>query len=136
MSILQTRIQNFSVDAVEFGGQTSSVTIKSKANGWRPIDSLVAEFDFTIDITAGQDLSAASLWQIAFTQAGQLVPIVLKPYGNLDAPTVDKPWVTTTAIVTMPEGDLIGGAPDASTTTRRTFAVTWDCDLPVLVTED
>lgn len=136
MSILTTRVTHFSVDGIEFGGQASAATIKSKANAWRPLNSLVADFDYTIDVTAGQDLSAASLWSVIFTQAGQLVPIVLKPYGNIDAPTADKPWVSTTAIVTQPEGDLIGGAQDASTTTRRTVSVTWDCDLPVLVTED
>ena len=134
MSILQTRATHFSVDGIEFGGQATAATIKSSANGWRPLDSLVAEFDYTIDITAGQDLGPDSLWSVVYTQAGQLVPIVLKPYGNADAPSEDKPWVSTTAIVMEPDGDFIGGAQEESTTTRRTFEVSWSCDRPVLIT--
>lgn len=139
MSIITTRVTNFEIQQdvvapVDFSNQASAATINSAANDWRPLGSLVAERDYTIDITAGQDLAADSLWHLIYTSAGQEVTVTLKPYGNSDAPSEAQPWVRVTAIVAEPDGALVGGAQAADTTTRRTLSVTWQCTRPVLVT--
>lgn len=134
MSILTTRVTHFEVDDVDFSCAATAATIKSAEGSWRPLCKASAEREYTIEIVAGQDLTADSLWHIAFTQADQEVEVVLKPYGNADAPTADKPWVTTTATVVEPDGDLVGGSQDGSVTTRRTTTLVWPCTRPVLVT--
>lgn len=133
-NILTSRVQSFTVGGIDFSGQAASASIQAKTGDFRPLGKPAPENDYTVEITAGQDLTTQSLWYLMFTQTNTQVEVILKPYGNDDAPTEDMPWVSTTAWVSEPSGDLVGGGAEASTTAKRTFAVSWVCSRPVLVT--
>lgn len=132
-NILTTRVQSFDIDGVDYSLEAASATIKGAPGDFRPLGAAAPDSEYSIEITAGQDLTAASLWQLAFSQANTEVPIVMRPYGNDDAPTALKPWVLTTATIAEPDGDLIGGGPETSTTKKRTSVFTWPCERPVIV---
>lgn len=134
-SILTSRIQSFLVDGTDYSGQSSSASIQSAPTGLRFLGRAAPENEYTINITAGQDLTVNSLWMLMYTRTDEQVPVILKPYGNDDAPSAEKPWVSVTAWIAEPSGgDLIGGDADTSTTTKRTFSVSWQCDRPILIT--
>lgn len=130
-NILTTRVQSFSIDDVDYSLQAASATIKGTPGDFRPLGAAAPDSEYSIEITAGQDLTAASLWHVAFTQANTEVLVMMRPYGNDDEPTALKPWVYTMASVAEPDGDLIGGGPETSTTKKRTFTITWPCERPV-----
>jgi hypothetical protein len=140
MAIITTRATKFLVGDTDFTGQASQATVQSAAGNSDFITFEAAAMggnrDYTISITAGQDLAASSLWYMTFSQTGEDVECILKPYGNADTPTVDEPWVSVTATITEPDGDWIGGKADPSTTARQTFDVSWSCTRPVLITSD
>lgn len=133
-SILTSRVQSFTVDGTDFSGQTASATVKGTPGSDRMLGEVAPSNDYTIEITAGQDLTVESLWTMMFTRTNEQVPIILKPYGNNDAPSESQPWVRINAWIAEPDGDLIGGDAETSTTTKRMFSVSWVCDRPVLVT--
>jgi len=133
-AILTSRVQSFTVDGTDFSGQTASATVKGTPGDDRFLNQAAPENEYTIEITAGQDLTVQSLWYLMFTRVNEQVPIVLKPYGNEDEPSETQPWVTVNAWVAEPDGDIIGGDAQTSTTTKRMFAVSWRCDRPALVT--
>ena len=130
-NILTTRVQSFDIDAVDYSLQAASATIKGTPGDFRPLGAAAPDSEYSIEITAGQDLTAASLWHLAFTQANTEVLVTMRPYGNDDAPTALKPWVYTIATIAEPDGDLIGGGPETSTTKKRTSVFTWPCERPV-----
>lgn len=138
MSIITTRATYFLVGDTDFSDSSSVATIASAAGASDFVSFQAARNggnrDYTLNITAGQDLAASSLWYMTYSQTGQDIDCILKPYGNDDAPSEDQPWVKTTATISEPNGDWIGGAADPSTTARQTFQVSWSCTRPVLVT--
>lgn len=130
-NILTTRVQSFDIDGTDYSLEAASATIKGTPGDFRPLGAAAPDSEYSIEITAGQDLTAASLWHMAFTQANTEVLVIMRPYGNDDAPTATKPWVTTIATIAEPDGDLIGGGPETSTTKKRTSVFTWPCERPV-----
>ena len=80
--------------------------------------------DYALEITAVQDAATASLWDKVWTAAGTEVPVTMVPYGNA-APTATEPHFDMTAIISEPDGTLLGGEADASATNRFTFEVEW-----------
>jgi len=133
-NILTTRAQSFTIDGTDFANQAASATIKGSPGKDRMLGEVAPENEYAIEITAGQDLTVQSLWYLMFTRVNEQVSVVLKPYGNDDEPSETQPWVSVNAWVAEPDGDLIGGAADTSTTTKRMFSVSWACDRPVLIT--
>lgn len=81
--------------------------------------------DYVLEFTAVQDAATASLWDEMWTNSGQEVAVTMCPYGN-DAPSVTEPQFTMTATVSDPDGNILGGDADASTTNRFTFDCKWD----------
>jgi len=80
--------------------------------------------DYTLEFTAVQDASNASLWDEVWTNAGGELDVTVVPYGN-EVPTVMEPHFTMTAVVSEPDGTLLGGEADASTTAKFTFECAW-----------
>jgi hypothetical protein len=90
--------------------------------------------EYRLQGTAVQDLVADTLWHMMFTAPGTEVDVVLAPYGNA-LPTPTQPHLTATVVVEEPEGDMVGGDADKSTTARMTWEINWPClARPVLVT--
>lgn len=79
---------------------------------------------YTLAMTMAQDAATASLWDMLWSAAGDTVACILKPYGNATAsPT--QPHYEFDAVVKEPDGDLLGGEADASTTAVFTTDVEW-----------
>jgi hypothetical protein len=90
--------------------------------------------EYRLEFTAVQDAASASLWRQVWDNAGDTVAFLLKPYGNAAA-SVGQPHFSGNATITEPDGDLLGGEANASTTARFTFDASWVCDAkPTLVT--
>jgi hypothetical protein len=90
--------------------------------------------DYALAITLKQDAAAGSLWRRIFDDAGEDVPYVVAPYGNV-APSVGEPHFTGTCTITEPDGDLLGGEANKSSTARMTVEVAFPClAKPVMVT--
>jgi len=80
--------------------------------------------DYALEFTAVQDASNASLWDEVWTNAGDELDVTMCPYGN-DVPSVAEPHFTMTAIISEPDGTILGGEADASSTAKFTFECTW-----------
>lgn len=90
--------------------------------------------EYRLQGTAVQDLVADTLWHLMFTAPGTEVDVVIAPYGNAVA-TPTQPHVTATCVVEEPDGDMLGGDADPSTTARMTWEINWPTlARPVLVT--
>lgn len=132
-NILTTRVQSFDIDGVDYSLEAAAASIKGTPGDFRPLGAAAPDSEYSIEITTGQDLTTASLWRMAYTQANTEVAIIMRPYGNDDAPTALKPWVYTLATIAEPDGDLIGGGPETSTTRKRTSVFTWPCERPQII---
>lgn len=90
--------------------------------------------DYALEFTAVQDASNASLWNEVWTNAGNEVDVNINPYGN-DIATAAEPHFTMTAVISEPDGTILGGEADASTTAKFTFECEWKLtDKPERVT--
>lgn len=79
---------------------------------------------YTLDLTFVQDAVVGSLWDQVWAHVGEDVPFVLRPYGNT-VPTPTEPHFTGTATIAEPDGELLGGEADVSTTAVMTVEVKW-----------
>lgn len=90
--------------------------------------------EYALEFEAVQDAVTGTLWDKVWTLAGTTVAGILKPYGNATA-SVSQPHYSFNATITEPDGDLIGGEADKSTTARQTFEARWVLDAkPTKVT--
>lgn len=90
--------------------------------------------EYRLDLTIVQDAETGSLWDKIWSAAGTTVPFSVNPYGN-EVPSTTQPHFSGNATITEPDGDLIGGEADASTTARFTVEVSWVLDAkPTKVT--
>lgn len=80
--------------------------------------------DYAVAGTCSQDADADSFWSYMFDAAGDEVDFVYKPYGNA-TPSLTEPHFTFTAVVKEPDGDLLGGDADASTTAVQATEFEW-----------
>ncbi len=80
--------------------------------------------EYSLLLVARQDLATASLWRLVWASAGTSVAVKVNPYGNTTA-TATEPHFTGNVTVTEPDGTLIGGEANSSTSARMTFEVTW-----------
>ncbi|MDF1705065.1 MAG: hypothetical protein P1U38_09850 [Aeromicrobium sp.] len=139
MAALGTRLLTLTVNAVEFTAQVSNVRIVSGE-----ADSDFVSFadaaaggarEYKLAFTAVQDPATGTLWDKVWTGAGTTVPFILKPAGGDTTPTPAQPHFTGNAVVTEPDGDLLGGEADASSSARFTFECEWTCTAkPVRLT--
>lgn len=84
--------------------------------------------EWRLEFTAGQDpVTATSLWRQVWDHAGESIDFVLDPVGG-GAPSVGNPQYEGTCTITLPDGDILGGQADSSTTARFTFDCAWVCD--------
>lgn len=126
---LGTRSLKLTIDGVERYADVSKVTIKSKE-----ADSDFVSFadaaaggkrDYSLAFTATQDpADATSIWNIMWDQPGEEVPVVVLPYGGATV-SATNPAFEGTLIVSEPDGDLLGGEADASTTAKFTIDLEW-----------
>jgi hypothetical protein len=138
MAGIGTRLLKVVVAGTEYSAQVSTSKLTSGES-----DSDFVTFSdaaaggarqYNFEFTAVQDLVVGTLWDKVWSVPGTTVACTLKPYGNAVAsPT--QPWYTFNAVVTEPDGDLIGGDADKSVTAQQVITCVWPCDAkPVKVT--
>lgn len=128
MAKLGTRLLKLEVDTVERSAEVSNARITT---GDADSDFLTFEDaanggarQYNLAFTAAQDLVADTLWDLIWTGAGSEVTGTFIPYGNT-VPSVTQPHYDFTAIVSEPDGDLLGGEANTSTTARMTIDCVW-----------
>lgn len=80
--------------------------------------------DYKLGLTLVQDPAADSLWDKIWTAAGTDVAVVVRPDGNAVA-SASQPHFTGTVTILEPDGDILGGEANASSTARFTVEVEW-----------
>lgn len=80
--------------------------------------------DYSLHLTFVQDAASGSLWDRIWSHAGEDVDVIVRPYGNA-TPTAEQPHFTGTVTIVEPDGVILGGEADASTTQRFTVDVEW-----------
>lgn len=80
-----------------------------------------------INLTIAQDHASGTLWDFIWEGVGTKVEGVYAPYGNAD-PSAAQPHYSFTAEVTEPDGALMGGEANRSTTAVTTVEVSWLLD--------
>lgn len=94
--------------------------------------------DYFLALTLKQNTSAASLWDVMWTEAGNDLDVELWPNGRPGTPfdpTVSQPQFTATCTVKDPDGDLLGGDADPAPRAKQVTEVEWPClAKPVRVT--
>jgi len=90
--------------------------------------------DYAIELTIAQDHASATLWDTIWTGAGTTVTGKYAPYGNATA-TVSQPHYTFSAVVSEPDGRLMGGESNSNTRAVATVDLKWALTAkPVKVT--
>lgn len=128
---------------LEIGGENVSAEVSKAVITSNEADSDFVTFadakaggkrEYRLDITMVQDPETGSLWDKIWSAAGSTVPFSVNPFGN-EVPSATQPHYTGNVTITEPDGDLLGGEADASTTARFTVEVSWVCDAkPTKVT--
>lgn len=136
---LGTRTLKFKFGTVEANVDVSNASIESAA-----ADSDFTTFaqaasggarKYTLKFTCTQDpADSTSIWTKIWTAAGTTVAISVNPYGGTTF-SAGNPGFTGNITVKEPDGTLLGGAADASTTARMTMDVEWEFTAkPTMVT--
>lgn len=137
MAAIGTRLMQITVDSTDYTAQCSAVTVESAES-----DSDFTSFadaagggarDYVLNFTAVQDAATGTLWDEIYSNTGDEVEVILKPYGNEVATEAQKHFMVT-ATITEPDGVLLGGEADASTSAKMTVEGSWPCTRPVPIT--
>lgn len=130
MAALGTRTLTVTIATVDYTAQVSRVAITSGES-----DSDFVTFanaaaggsrEYRLEFTAVQDAASGTLWDKVWSSAGTDVAFLIKPYGNVAA-SATQPHYSGTATITEPDGDLLGGEADSSTSARFVIECSWVC---------
>lgn len=128
MSVIGTRLLKVKIGDTEHTAEVSKCEITAgKA------DSDFTSFEdaanggareYALNLTARQDTGSASLWRYLWDNPGDSVAVKVNPGGNATA-TVEDPHFSGNVTITEPDGTLLGGEANSSTSARMTFEVSW-----------
>lgn len=129
MAALGTRLLTLSIGGTDFTAQVFNVEIVSRA-----ADSDQTTFAqaaagggriYSLKMVMQQDTATTGLWNKIWTVPGTTVAALIKPYGNATATAVQQHW-SGNVTITEPDGTILGGDADSSTTAVFQTEVTWD----------
>lgn len=129
MTALGTRLLTASVGGTDYTAQISDCRITSAES-----DSDFTTFadaaaggarDYFLVFKAVQDPATGTLWDKVWTAPGSTVAVSIKPAGGTTTASPTQPHFTGNVVVSEPDGDLLGGEADKSTTSRFTFEGKW-----------
>lgn len=131
MAGLGTRLLKLTIDGDEVTAEVSKAVITSNDAGsdFTTFEDAAngGAREYRLEFTGVQDPIAGSLWDKVWTAAGTDVAFILDPVGG-GAASPANPMFEGTVTITEPDGDLIGGSADSSTSARFTFDCAWVCD--------
>lgn len=89
---------------------------------------------YTAQLTLAQDHATGTLWREVWDNAGDTIFGIYKPYGNATA-SVSQPFYEFSAVISEPDGLLMGGEATTSTRAVASIEVEWELTAkPVEVT--
>jgi hypothetical protein len=128
MAGLGTRLLKLTVDGTE---RNAEVSVSKLTSGEADSDFVTfadaaagGSRQYNLVLTAVQDLAVDTLWDLVWTASGTEVPCILMPYGNAVA-SATQPHYSFTVVVKEPDGDMLGGEANTSTTAKFTFEAEW-----------
>lgn len=132
MGALGTRALVVRIGATDYSDAVSDARIKSDED-----DSDFVSFaqaaaggarKYVLALTMAQDTASTSLWYFLWSQAGTTQTVEVWPNGRpvSGTATATQPKFTCSAVVSEPNGDLLGGQADKSTTARFVSEVEWE----------
>lgn len=128
MAGIGTRKLKVTVDGDEFTAQVSKCLIRSAATESDFVTFADAAAgggrDYFLDVKAVQDAETGTFWDIVWSQLGAELEVVVMPYGNA-TPSATEPHFEGTIVVREPDGDLVGGEANRSTSARQTIEVSF-----------
>jgi hypothetical protein len=128
MARVTPRLIALEVDAVDRSDEVSKAEITSAAKSSDFTSFAEARNgggrEYALVMTIAQDHASATLWDLIWTGAGTEIDGVYAPHGN-ETPTVSQPHYGFTAVVAEPDGRMLGGEANSSTTAVATIDVTW-----------
>ena len=138
MTALGTRALTVSIGGSDYTAQVFNCEILSRAADASQTTFAEAAAGggriYSLKFVLTQDLNVDTLWDQIWSAAGTSVAALIKPYGNAAA-SVAQPHYSGNVTITEPDGTLIGGDADSSTTARWTAEISWDFDAkPTKVT--
>lgn len=126
---LGTRSLKIKIGSTEYNADISDCRIVSGA-----ADSDFTSFaaaatggarEYTLKFTATQDpADSASIWTKVWSSAGTTAAVVINPYGGATL-SASNPGFSGNVVISEPDGDLLGGEADASTSARFTIELEW-----------
>jgi len=126
---LGTRSLKIKIGATEFYTDISNCRISSAES-----DSDFVSFaqaaaggarDYTLAFTATQDpADSTSIWNMMFNSPGTTAAVMINPYGG-GTLSASNPGFSGNVVITEPDGDLLGGEADSSTTAKFTIELEW-----------
>lgn len=128
MAGIGTRLLKVEIDGTERTAEVSVCEIVSQ-----PTESDFTTFadaaaggarDYFLHIVAVQDPTTASFWNEIWANAGTTVDALVNPFGNAVA-SATEPHFEGEVTIKEPDGVLLGGTADASTSARFTVDVLW-----------
>lgn len=137
MTAIGTRLLTLTLDAIDVTAEVSTCVIKAAETDSDFVSFAAAAAgggrEYSLGLTFVQDPATGTVWDQVWAHAGEEVPVLIKPFGPAAA-SATTPHFTATAIVSEPDGDLLGGEADASPSNRFTTEVEWKLlDKPVKV---
>lgn len=84
---------------------------------------------YTLVLTLRQDNATTALWYKAWAETGNTVPYEVWPNGRpgTGTPSATQPRFAGSVVVKEPDGDMVGGEANNSTTSVFTAEYEWDC---------
>lgn len=129
MTALGTRLLTLTIGGQDYTAQVSNCRITSGEADTDFVSFADAAAgggrEYKLAFTAVQDPEAGTIWDLVWTQAGSTVAAVIKPNGTGATATAAQPHFTGNVVITEPDGDLLGGEANASTTAKFTFETEW-----------
>lgn len=138
MVALGTRSLTMSIDGDDVTAQVSKAVVTS-GDAEADFLSFAAASEggaraYALGFIGVQDPAEGTLWDQVWSHRGEEVACIIRPHGNAE-PSPAQPHFEFTAIISEPNGDLLGGEANASATARFTFECSWELlGKPVRVT--
>jgi hypothetical protein len=129
MSQLGTRALTLKVGATDFTSSVSNVRITA-GDSDSDFTSFADAFAggarlYKLAMTLVQDPAEASLWDKIWTAPGTSIACVVAPNGGTVV-SATQPTFSGNAVIAEPDGDILGGEANKSTTARFTVDVEWE----------
>lgn len=80
---------------------------------------------YTAQLTIAQDHATGTLWREVWDNAGDTISGIYQPYGNA-VPSATQPHYEFTAVISEPDGLLMGGEATTSTRAVASIEVEWE----------